>query len=288
MLMKKLTVLLIITLIILSLFIGSSSVSANKCLGADQLKPETSSVYCWLKIKQKDSLKSVQKNFENINQTVWQKPEDLPTNIALQALTKFSSAELQKWGLNENETYYKGVTWMNQEFANKAKDAQENHQGIFQYSSYTWITPVSKTKSFCQKSKGSLSNSQLPPTVIKRLRLSQYLGLPIKPPAPNPTHFITIIAKKSDIFRPCLETAINDNQCEVFPKSAKEKEEIEAKIENQYKGLIDHRFPWTALGYTYDWGNPNNNVGASEYVIKKDAKVYIDSVYTTCDFCGCQ
>lgn len=26
--------------------------------------------------------------------------------------------------------------------------------------------------------------------------------------------------------------------------------------------------PWTRLGYTYDWGNSNSHVGASEFMIK--------------------
>jgi hypothetical protein len=49
--------------------------------------------------------------------------------------------------------------------------------------------------------------------------------------------------------------------------------------------LIGEAYPWTALGYTYDWGRQTENVGASEYVIKPNATVFIESVKTTKDFC---
>ena len=29
-------------------------------------------------------------------------------------------------------------------------------------------------------------------------------------------------------------------------------------------------YPWTRLGYTYDWGNPRNLVGLSEFVLRID------------------
>lgn len=44
-------------------------------------------------------------------------------------------------------------------------------------------------------------------------------------------------------------------------------------------------YPWTRLGYTYDWGNPRADMGLSEFVIKKGAEIAINSVYTTEDYC---
>jgi hypothetical protein len=49
--------------------------------------------------------------------------------------------------------------------------------------------------------------------------------------------------------------------------------------------LISTKYPWTTLGYTYDWGVKTSNVGASEYVIKPGATVFIKSVRKTRDFC---
>lgn len=40
-------------------------------------------------------------------------------------------------------------------------------------------------------------------------------------------------------------------------------------IPSIYK-TADGGWPWTQLGYTYDWGNPKNHVGLSEFVIRLD------------------
>jgi hypothetical protein len=46
------------------------------------------------------------------------------------------------------------------------------------------------------------------------------------------------------------------------------------------------QYPWTALGYTYDW-NPVSTtpVGPSEFVAHKGARVVFDSIIPTEDFC---
>lgn len=276
--MKKLTFLLTASLTFLSLSIGRYSLSTNECPPAAQLKDEESSVYCWLKAKQPESLDQLMKNFKDNNHRVWKKPNLLPSNIRLQSLEKVTSGELKARGLDENKSYYKGVTWMKKDFENKARQAIEKNQGILEYSNYIWLTPISQTQPFCQTCKGSLSNSQFSPLVITRLRLIQYLGLPLENPDRN--HFVTIIAKDSDIIRPCLDQQIGDDRCN-SPKSQQEKTNF---IENN-QGLIGKAYPWTALGYTYDWGNPANNVGASEYVIKSGATVFIESVEETKAFC---
>ncbi|MBK8453511.1 MAG: hypothetical protein WAQ53_14365 [Thiofilum sp.] len=48
----------------------------------------------------------------------------------------------------------------------------------------------------------------------------------------------------------------------------------------------DKGYPWTRLGYTYDWGKPNNPIGFSEFVIDKGAKVEVKSVTTTAKYCN--
>ena len=44
-------------------------------------------------------------------------------------------------------------------------------------------------------------------------------------------------------------------------------------------------FPWTRLGYTYDWGESENHIGLSEFVVRKGADIEIDSVSTVNDYC---
>ena len=47
----------------------------------------------------------------------------------------------------------------------------------------------------------------------------------------------------------------------------------------------EKKYPWTRLGYTYDWGNPLSEIGLSEYVIKKDAEVIVERIASTEDYC---
>ena len=47
-------------------------------------------------------------------------------------------------------------------------------------------------------------------------------------------------------------------------------------------------FPWTRLGYTYDWGKPDNHVGLSEFILRidpdlKHAQVKIERGFTEDD-----
>jgi len=44
-------------------------------------------------------------------------------------------------------------------------------------------------------------------------------------------------------------------------------------------------YPWTRLGYTYDWGNPESEVGLSEFVIAAGSTVTIDQVIANEAYC---
>jgi hypothetical protein len=45
-------------------------------------------------------------------------------------------------------------------------------------------------------------------------------------------------------------------------------------------------YPWTRLGYTYDWGNPKSEIGLSEFVIKNGAPIKIHSVVNADAYCN--
>lgn len=44
-------------------------------------------------------------------------------------------------------------------------------------------------------------------------------------------------------------------------------------------------FPWTRLGYTYNWKPGESEVGPAEFVVRKDATVQVVSVETTEEYC---
>jgi hypothetical protein len=45
-------------------------------------------------------------------------------------------------------------------------------------------------------------------------------------------------------------------------------------------------YPWTRLGYTYDWGNPESEVGLSEFVVAAGSMVGIEAVSDNETYCG--
>ncbi|MEL7425103.1 MAG: hypothetical protein AAFN81_19105 [Bacteroidota bacterium] len=117
-------------------------------------------------------------------------------------------------------------------------------------------------------------------------RLKQLLGLP-----PNPAYtynyFVEFWVKPGDLFRPCPDSEITDSACGAsFP----------ATIDSTYQAWINttraerfydpsemmDKYPWTALGYTYDWSPRNrNHQGLSEYVIRNNSDVIVKQIYAT-------
>ena len=117
-------------------------------------------------------------------------------------------------------------------------------------------------------------------------RLIQLLGLP-----PNSvySYFVEFWVKPADLFRPCPDKEITDTKCETcFPKLA-DPEHIswinENRISRYYQCDIVNQYPWTQLGYTYDW-NPGNkrHIGLSEFVIGVNKKIVVKDIYKTDDY----
>ena len=121
------------------------------------------------------------------------------------------------------------------------------------------------------------------------LRLKQLLGMP---PETNKKAFVEFWVRPQDLFRPCPDPEINDNSCDLnLPTGVSS---AHRTWFNDYRArsycssqkcpdLIP--YPWTQLGYTYDWGNPESEVGLSEFVIKKKSKVIINDIVPTLKYC---
>jgi hypothetical protein len=43
-------------------------------------------------------------------------------------------------------------------------------------------------------------------------------------------------------------------------------------------------YPWTRLGYTFDWGNPDSRVGLSEFIVMAGTAVVIESKTPTSSY----
>ncbi len=114
-------------------------------------------------------------------------------------------------------------------------------------------------------------------------RLIELLGLP-----PNATYsyFVEFWVKPSDLFRPCPDKEINDSQCDLCFPANTDKEHItwinENRISRYYECALYNQYPWSQLGYTFDWNAKNtSHVGLSEFVIAANKNIVVEAIYTT-------
>lgn len=172
----------------------------------------------------------------------------------------------------------------------------------------SWFTAVPYLKNFCTSYRdGDLT-----------LRLAQRLGMP--PDATNDV-MVEYWVDPADMFRPCPDPEIYDSQCVVriplvdqgprtgpdqppwYCGSDPDQQAADFVTVNpahlawmcnnwtgSYTGGNPQKYyPWTALGYTYDWGGPSP-VGESEYVISgsktEPVEVIVASITPAAQYCG--
>lgn len=174
------------------------------------------------------------------------------------------------------------VTW-------KSRESFEQHlKGSSQTSTdeahVIWVTAVPQVKEFCRKYTRNNPDASEADT---NMRLKQYLGL-------NPTWqydvFVELWVSPDDMFRPCVDPEISDSTCNLeFEGPAPTVKGIQ-DYPGFYKDLYYSRFrtnpgvPWTGLGYTFDWGNPLTEQGASEFILVPGAAYEINRVIPTMDY----
>ncbi len=116
-----------------------------------------------------------------------------------------------------------------------------------------------------------------------QLRLQQFLGLPA---APGERVAIVLEVDPADIFRPCPDPDPAKSECEAaFPPGV----DIAYKAWFAEQVLSRYRqpggYPWTRLGYTYDWAPGSTTIGASEFVIRKGSTVTVTEKVPTEAYC---
>jgi hypothetical protein len=135
-----------------------------------------------------------------------------------------------------------------------------------------WVTLLKQTKKRCAEFAKSSRNLNL--------RLKQYLGLR---ESDTKGYFYELIVKRDALERPCEKTDVNIDKCKkVDCYSGSEIEDVtsyndwfkrQSACKNyNHKDAIDkYDYPFTRLGYTYDWGG-QNHVGGTEFIIRKQTK----------------
>lgn len=116
------------------------------------------------------------------------------------------------------------------------------------------------------------------------LRIQQLLGLP--PQADANRFFVVLEVQTKDMFRPCANPSLTETTCSPdFDKDATEahKAWYAGQSAASYQ---DDGYPWTRLGYTYNWHPKSSEVGLSEFVINKGSNVKVISVTPTAQYCN--
>jgi hypothetical protein len=157
----------------------------------------------------------------------------------------------------------------------------------------TWVTAEPHLQQFC----AAFARDHRPDEAALIRRLEQRLGLS---PASSKAYFVRLRLDHPDsavVFRPCSDPAPNEGNCFVGPP-ANTPTEYQQWFFNQYYGSYGRslisEFPWTALGYTFDWAPVRRGasgferIGESEFVIRKGAPFEIIEAVTTQQYCAPQ
>lgn len=190
----------------------------------------------------------------------------------------------------------------------KLNDFNHPNDKSFKLFEDTWFTVAPELKEWCNDYNGE----------TLELRVKQATGLP-----PNIEYdgVIEVWVWPEDIFRPCPDPDISDRQCQtsipiigISQNSSNdsppwycpaEKETVSQYSGNFVKVSEDHfrwmcknwrasylndevyaNFPWTGLGYTYDWGDLPDPVGFSEFVVPEGTSVIMKSRIKLNEYCN--
>lgn len=136
----------------------------------------------------------------------------------------------------------------------------------------TWVTVAPQIQVFFNDHVASDANDTV--------RAAQLLGMPANT---TNTYFVELWVKPQTLFRPTPDNEVGDNTASLtFPANATAdyKEWFNSNIIYSYYPM---KYPWTRLGYTYDWGS-SNHVGLSEFILKQNSTVTVKSVTPTVEY----
>lgn len=134
------------------------------------------------------------------------------------------------------------------------------------------------------------------------LRVEQLLGLP---PGGGRDVFLQVWIDPDDLFRPCFEPDVQQPSCPITSPVQVSTDGVSSWTCSDLTpgshtawlcatwvaryGVSDpgRRYPWTALGYTYDWSpeRPTHR-GVSEFVAPKGTSVTLHAIVPNETFCG--
>lgn len=144
-----------------------------------------------------------------------------------------------------------------------------------------WVTVEPHLREFCRGLAAT--------TLVERLE--QRLGMP---PKSNKTTVVRIRIDPAEggIFRPCSDPRVDRVGCslpgdDLAPPAGFDWYPLwfYRQYHAAYGTARPTRFPWTSLGYTYDWGQ-DDEVGESEFVVAEGAAIQVLETVPTAVYCA--
>ena len=149
-----------------------------------------------------------------------------------------------------------------------------------------WVTGVPEVQTICRGFGDNVA-----------MRLRQLLGLP---PDADTSRFLILSVAAADVFRPSPDDSIStpfpcqsqpngtlpDNCGNSFPQTTSAAHYQWMASESFYLHSVPNGYPWTHLGYTYNWRPGADRYGASEYVIRPKAQAIVVDNVTPDKYCA--
>ena len=149
-----------------------------------------------------------------------------------------------------------------------------------------WVTSAPEVQTICRGFRGDVA-----------MQLRQLLGLP--PDADTPRVLVLQVGA-GDLFRPAPDDSTNTPlpcrslpdatipaDCgNAFPATTSPAHYQWMAVESFYLHAIPNGYPWTHLGYTYNWAPGADRYGASEYIIRANAKALIVDNVPSIRYCA--
>jgi hypothetical protein len=199
-------------------------------------------------------------------------PKDIDRNLT--AIIDYNKRLV--WEGDPGNSRVKMVTWTNYDGYVVGKTFKAFWLNKYQPSRDLWVTAVPQIQNFVRKHELTADTAEL--------RMKQLLGMPHDTERLN---FVEFWVDPLDLFRPSPDPEVTDHAAELdFPPDT-----LFMQISEEHKDWIqwqreNNTWPWTGLGYTYDWHCPGNIIGLSEFVIRAGAEITVISITPTLEYIG--
>lgn len=193
------------------------------------------------------------------------------------------------------------VSWVGEFNYGKFFEDNEGQEVTLWSTSNLWVTIVPELQDFFQDKDSFPADLE-----AAKLRIRQLIGLPLETPNNRKPALVEMWVDPGRLFRPSPDPEIIDHEAvlEFSPSSSpflafnssmtiEEYNSDGPNFVGTYEEWFDNLknssyngsdpYPWTRLGYTYDWNTNTSEVGLSEFVVLGNSTVKVESIIRTED-----